>query len=1800
MKKLLVFYPLLMLLSGILYGQSFGEESLELPPIKCFTLDSQPPILPPPSASSSSCSIADTCSLITIGIVFHVVQDAAGTTNLQEGNIYHETFLDIVIERLNRDFRELQPIEPSYADLQAIYPSEVVQEYTTGDSILFSGGLIYYGDDNSITNGVDSPYIDDIAIEFKKMPVDYIQDSTGNHFIPDDCTEAEFENVFINLTATHPVGGDGNLHVYLVTNEPDALNPTLGSGIAVQQGEVSMIADFEALFYKFTNCDPDESGGNDFLRGAVQILRHELGHNLGLSHVFNKEAGAIDSDGCPDTPHFGPNSNNASNNIMAYNTYAKCITVDQRAKLYQRICDGDLDIIPNEVEPTLFVSSGDANELFFDDENYCKNAFLTVDGLDYLADYTWYHYVRPYNANNDILTGISDTLALINAGYTLEETHQTVTADTLFFWLDDSYFVVEIEDECGQEPTLLLFNGPHIHSRIVAEDAYHVMCEEESVTLNIQEIIGFPNGCDFNWYVNGIAGSEVSISPPYNTDDLSINLSGTELNEGLNIIDAIATSNTNALDPIDPANDCPVHCADTLQYLVYVNKPTFTAIFEADNNCVSSGTITVEPTYFYLTDEEIEDYFPTWSYSPAHFFSLNESQQGINPADNNGYNFQESQGHEVSIEVLGPSDTIVYENNIDSLIVYQLEIIGGAIVDVNINNPSYQIEDLSEIGDYIITLTVDGCVSNSDTLTIDDADPTPIASITPSDTIFCAGEIDTLFGSSSVELSNYTWTLDGDDISNDTLVPINTAGIYTLTVEAEGCVSDTVSFVVEYSGVDPLSCDDGCVNTVDSYNEDTCACENVLTEPNCDDGCINTADSYNAATCACENVLTEPNCDDGCINTADSYNATTCECEYDLTEPICDDNDCNTVDSYDEENCDCMFTEIEPLVCDDGDCNTTDSYDETTCECVFTTIEIEPNACDDNNENTEDSYDPLTCECVHELIIEAVIQNCSDVNLITLYPVDPSYTYTWIGIDPFTNSPITDTDNEVVVGFGDYSVTVTDVDGNTSNLSFVLPDDVNITSFTETNPTVITGTSLLWDDEFYNIKGTLTIQSGATLTLDNTTLNFEDDQGDDAGIMVESGGKLIVNNSTLTNGGYCNQQQTWEGILAKGNNTPHPNSSTNLISTDIDHAYVKLFNSRIENARIGVKCGYLTFGGPAVIVELGGIIHTYDTDFVNCGIGIDIYKFNHPSTINKIEYSSFISNNDNPFLLNPMLDNIYNAGLVIQANVRHPIHGNKFENNADPTDENNFIGAFVSDASTIFGKANNGTYGNEFNNLYKGIDYYSGPSVKSRISINENSFNNTEQAITLTGGLLPVISKNTINLPDLPAVTSGSKVYGIYTDGTQAFKIFDNDFSRSGSISDDVFAMYINASSGTEDYESTILRNRFNGDFERGISFEQQNQLIKLDCNEFLGQNQQDLFVSGYLADQGECAGDEPDKARRNLFGVNPVYHLDMTALTEDFPSYIMDYDNYNFKYAGHSDGNFTPDPDLTQSVLINMGTTTDDIIETEECNYDEIIDDSSYCIETYPKVKSAIDGVDISVQVDDIKEEIGQATDPRDVRTLNTKLLHTRVEGEQYEAAKTDLEEEGTDISIKVLVATNVKEENYEQAQTRLETLPLDKDENVAFYDLYSTIIDGVLAPSGTGKQPHEQEVYLRREAESTPTNQVNHYAQAVMAHHYLEVFPKTFKEDDKEEESGTMTNQVFDVFPNPATKSISLVPLNDLSLNGTKVVITDFMGNRLLTQVLNESVIISVDRLKAGIYLCELYQTDGTLIGTKKFVKF
>ena len=241
-----------------------------------------------------------------------------------------------------------------------------------------------------------------------------------------------------------------------------------------------------------------------------------------------------------------------------------------------------------------------------------------------------------------------------------------------------------------------------------------------------------------------------------------------------------------------------------------------------------------------------------------------------------------------------------------------------------------------------------------------------------------------------------------------------------------------------------------------------------------------------------------------------------------------------------------------------------------------------------------------------------------------------------------------------------------------------------------------------------------------------------------------------------------------------------------------------------------------------------------------------------------------------------------------------------------------------------------------------------------------------------------------------------------------------------------------------------------------------------------------------------------------------------------------------------------------------------------------------------------------LSVQVDDIKDEISQATDPKDIRTLNTKLLHTRVEVEQYDEAKSDLEEEGTDISIKVLVATHVKEEEYEQAQTRLETLPLDKDENVAFYDLYSTIIDGVLAPSGTGKQPHEQEVYLRAEAEPTPTNKVNHYAQAVMAHHYLEVFPKTFKGDSAAEIEDAANDKSFYIFPNPATNSISIVPLNDLSLANVQAVLTDFMGNRLGIYELDDSATIPIEKLKAGIYFCELYQSDGILIGTQKLVKF
>ncbi|MBO6518037.1 MAG: hypothetical protein JJ975_15970, partial [Bacteroidia bacterium] len=99
-----------------------------------------------------------------------------------------------------------------------------------------------------------------------------------------------------------------------------------------------------------------------------------------------------------------------------------------------------------------------------------------------------------------------------------------------------------------------------------------------------------------------------------------------------------------------------------------------------------------------------------------------------------------------------------------------------------------------------------------------------------------------------------------------------------------------------------------------------------------------------------------------------------------------------------------------------------------------------------------------------------------------------------------------------------------------------------------------------WQDRKDRILHDVYVNAGGTLTLNDCDLSF----APDAKIVVEVGGKLIVNNSTLSNS--CSKE--WDGIWVYGNGytSGQPNSQTGGGEVEIN-------NSLIENGEYGVRVG---------------------------------------------------------------------------------------------------------------------------------------------------------------------------------------------------------------------------------------------------------------------------------------------------------------------------------------------------------------------------------------------------------------------------------------------------------------------------------------------------------------------------------------------------------------------------------------------------------------------------------------------------
>lgn len=333
-------------------------------------------------------------------------------------------------------------------------------------------------------------------------------------------------------------------------------------------------------------------------------------------------------------------------------------------------------------------------------------------------------------------------------------------------------------------------------------------------------------------------------------------------------------------------------------------------------------------------------------------------------------------------------------------------------------------------------------------------------------------------------------------------------------------------------------------------------------------------------------------------------------------------------------------------------------------------------------------------------------------------------------------------------------------------------NDLNYRSFR-----LITGNEV-WDKDKHMSRD-IHIDSGAVLTLDAMTLNMPKD----GFIVVEQGGKLIVNHSTITN--LCSE--TWRGIQVWGN--------TYQIQDNVHQGLIVLNGATIEYAKnaispwqVGNYPSLKTLSGGT-----GGMIKAINSTFLNNWRSADFMKYVSPIGVK--ELSSFVNctfevNDDfRPF------DGKTTQSLLGHVSMWH-VTGTRIEgctfkdtrsNRATNPDLDDIYGLYLLEASPHITAA---PVGNSFppssfkRNVFEGLEraIEIGNGGLGGTVIDQCDFINNEQGVIVQAQNLVQVTRNDFEIGGYPNQNSNNffvEEYGLGVIGSTGFTVEQNSFAKN-------------------------------------------------------------------------------------------------------------------------------------------------------------------------------------------------------------------------------------------------------------------------------------------------------------------------------------------------------------------------------------------------------------------------------------
>lgn len=720
--------------------------------------------------------------------------------------------------------------------------------------------------------------------------------------------------------------------------------------------------------------------------------------------------------------------------------------------------------------------------------------------------------------------------------------------------------------------------------------------------------------------------------------------------------------------------------------------------------------------------------------------------------------------------------------------------------------------------------------------------------------------------------------------------------------------------------------------------------------------------------------------------------------------------------------------------------------------------------------------------------------------------------------------------------------------------------NINTDGYTLANYTLPTG-STLWNTPRH-IIGKITVPNGATLTISNTTVAFE---GTAAGITIEKGGKLIIDNATLRNNSCA--ATPWQGITVNGNGfIPHP--ANYLTTNSPDHGIVVVKNgSVIENAQYGIytselntsALGYAEYTG-------GGIIDVQSSTLRNNLVGIHIGHFYgcQPFPLNapppnaqqsKVLNNTFI--NTAPYLGNSTLAYTH---LYLNRSEAVRVDGNTFQTQANTgfTTQTRGTGVVATNTSTTIG-SNTLALSNTFINLYKGVDVYNTLTAVSVTNVVRNQFLETDKAITLNSVPFATIENNII---DVKTGTATNDTYGILTTASFGFDILSNFFNSNapdGNLYTKGIVVQQSYYTNTQQNQAIARDNQFAGKFAASTQIEGDCRNLQTQCNMYYSGSKYDWYIAPnypylngtpaatLLDAQGICSAPSPNLSFATYWHptATGTYHIKNNAVAPITINYDID-----------SNPTTTSGNVIKQSCSDNLGQT----VKNTSCGYFVTVPD--VCCTNGAICES---GIAVAGRI----RYLIKQNDKQGIVNFLTCI-------DQVWA-------------YRLLVATLIDQRQLTEALSTLLRIPDDSPDNIEFKAICNAVIANLLNTNSSGGRTNQAQLQslrtMAQTRQSANTLLTESYLAALQGNSYVRTSAPIEADKTESNDTNTNTTHLFSIVPNPAQQYINLIWHNIALLPAnTPCYIYGLDGTLVKTVMVDGTTLIDVSQLRAGIYYCKL----------------